>query len=138
RAADLPLDTVQGFVISRAALDELIDRLAALPRTERDRVPGIRSGRAEVILAGAVAVQVALELSGGAGIEAVEAGLREGILLAGALAPADPPLVPDVRAASVSNLARQHGTDLVHAEHVAHLVDQLIATLPDAGLAPPP
>lgn len=138
RAADLPLDTVQGFVISRAALDELIDRLAALPRTERDRVPGIRSGRAEVILAGAVAVQVALELSGAAGIEAVEAGLREGILLAGALAPADPPLVPDVRAASVSNLARQHGTDLVHAEHVAHLVDQLIATLPDAGLAPPP
>ena len=58
-------------------------------------------------------------------------------VLANQLAPADPPIVPDVRVASVTNLARQHGVDLVHAEHIAELADQLVAALPGAGLPAP-
>jgi exopolyphosphatase/guanosine-5'-triphosphate,3'-diphosphate pyrophosphatase len=78
-----------------------------------------------------------LEATGADGIEVIEAGLREGIFLAGELAPADPPIVPDVRRASVVNLARQHGVDLVHAEHIAELADQLVDGLPGAGLPAP-
>lgn len=137
RAADLPLENVQGFVLTPAALDELIEQLAARPPADRERVPGIKRGRAEVILGGAVVLRAVLEATGAQGIEVVEAGLREGIFLASQLAPADPPIVPDVRVASVTNLARQHGVDLVHAEHIAELAEQLVHALPDAGLPEP-
>ncbi len=137
RVADLPLDSVQGFVLGTDALDALIEDLAARPADERDRLPGIKRGRGEVILAAAVVLRAVLEASGADGIEATEAGLREGIFLSGLLAPADPPLVDDVRATSVRNLARQHGVDLVHAEHIAGLAHQLLEALPGAGLPEP-
>jgi exopolyphosphatase/guanosine-5'-triphosphate,3'-diphosphate pyrophosphatase len=137
RAADLPLDSVQGFVLTREALDALVADLARRPAAERERVAGIKSGRGEVILAAAVVLRAVLEASGAPGIEVTEAGLREGIFLSGLLAPADPPLVDDVRATSVRNLARQHGVDLVHADHIAALAHQLLEALPGAGLPEP-
>jgi len=137
RMGDLPLESVQGFVLTRAALDALVDELAARAPEERERVPGIKRGRGEVILAAAVVLRAALEASGAHGIEVTEAGLREGIFLSELLAPADPPLVDDVRTASVHNLARQHGVDLVHAEHIAALTHQLLEALPGAGLPEP-
>jgi exopolyphosphatase/guanosine-5'-triphosphate,3'-diphosphate pyrophosphatase len=137
RRAELPLDSVQGFVLTADALDALIEELAARPAEERERVPGIKRGRGEVILAAAVVLRAVLEASGAAGIETTEAGLREGIFLTGLLAPADPPLVERVRATSVRNLARQHGVDLVHAEHIAGLAHQLLEALPGAGLPEP-
>jgi exopolyphosphatase / guanosine-5'-triphosphate,3'-diphosphate pyrophosphatase len=137
RAADLPLDSVQGFVLEPAALQRLIDALAERAPSDRERVPGIKRGRAEVILAGAVVLQTVLEATGAPGIEVVEAGLREGLFLAGELADEELPLVPDVRHASVENLARQHGVDLVHAEHIAELAEQLADALPGAGLPAP-
>lgn len=137
RRADLPLDSVQGFVLRAEALDDLIAELASRPAEERERVPGVKRGRGEVILAAAVVLRAVLEASGARGIEVTEAGLREGIFLSGLLAPADPPLVPCVRMASVRNLARQHGVDLVHAEHIASLAHQLLEALPGAGLPEP-
>lgn len=137
RAADLPLDSVQGFVLTPEALDALIEELAQRPPAERERVAGIKHGRGEVILAAAVVLRAVLEATGAPGIEVTEAGLREGIFLSGLLAPADPPLVDDVRATSVRNLARQHGVDLVHAEHIAGLAHQLLEALPGAGLPEP-
>jgi exopolyphosphatase/guanosine-5'-triphosphate,3'-diphosphate pyrophosphatase len=137
RMADLPLDSVQGFVLDRDALEALVDELAGRSPEERERVPGIKRGRGEVILAATVVLRAVLEASGANGIEATEAGLREGIFLSGLLAPADPPLVDDVRATSVRNLARQHGVDLVHAEHIAGLAHQLLEALPGAGLPEP-
>jgi exopolyphosphatase/guanosine-5'-triphosphate,3'-diphosphate pyrophosphatase len=137
RRADLPLDSVQGFVMTPDALGSLVDELAARPAAERDAMPGVKRGRGEVILAAAVVLHTVLEASGAPGIEVTEAGLREGIFLSGLLAPADPPLVDDVRVASVRNLALQHGADLVHAEHIAGLAHQLLVALPGAGLPEP-
>jgi exopolyphosphatase / guanosine-5'-triphosphate,3'-diphosphate pyrophosphatase len=137
RHAELPLDSVQGFLLTREALDALTEELAARPAEERERMPGVKRGRGEVILAAAVVLRAVLECSGAPGIEVTEAGLREGIFLSGLLAPADPPLVDDVRRTSVLNLARQHGVDLVHAQHIACLAHQLLEALPGAGLPEP-
>jgi exopolyphosphatase/guanosine-5'-triphosphate,3'-diphosphate pyrophosphatase len=137
RRAELPLDSVQGFVLTAEVLDALVEELAGRTAEERERVPGIKRGRGEVILAAAVVLRAVVEATGAAGIEATEAGLREGIFLSGLLAPVDPPLVDDVRATSVRNLARQHGVDLVHAEHIAELAHQLLEALPGAGLPEP-
>jgi len=87
RAEGLPSSGVQGMYVSGEALDELIERLAALPATQRSSVPGIKPARADLILAGAIVVQGALRAGGFDGLEVTEAGLREGVfferLLAG-------------------------------------------------------
>ena len=136
KAADQPSFGVQGFSLERAMLDELIAELAALPASERRRVPGIKPERADLILAGAVVIQGVLEAGGFDALEVTEAGLREGIFLATQLAPADPPLVPDVRGSSVRNLAAQYDADEPHAQHVASLALSMFDGLANAGLHP--
>ena len=67
------------MVIERDALEELVQRLAALPAAERASVPGIKPARADLILAGAVVVQGVLQAGGFDALETTEAGLREGV-----------------------------------------------------------
>ncbi|HEX2085869.1 MAG TPA: hypothetical protein VHF89_09315, partial [Solirubrobacteraceae bacterium] len=50
-AAGVPTFGVQGFVLGRDALDELVGRLAALPPQKRADVPGIKPARADLVLA---------------------------------------------------------------------------------------
>jgi exopolyphosphatase / guanosine-5'-triphosphate,3'-diphosphate pyrophosphatase len=54
-------------------------------------------------------------------MEVTEAGLREGVFFASLLDGRHPPLLEDVRAASVRNLAAQYEADVAHTEHVAGL-----------------
>jgi exopolyphosphatase/guanosine-5'-triphosphate,3'-diphosphate pyrophosphatase len=138
-ADPLPFDLgVQGYVLTRDALTELIQRLAALPAAERGEVPGIKPGRGDIILAAALAIEGVLELGGFAGIEATEAGLREGVLFdRELLAGQDEPLLGDVREAAVRNLAIQYESDLDHVEHVAQLSLQMLDSLLDGGLIEP-
>jgi len=135
RAAGLPSFGVQGMVIERKALDELTQRLAALPAAERSSIPGIKPARADLILAGAVVVQGVLQAGGFDGLETTEAGLREGIFFERLLAERWPaigagaggdsadcsPLFEDVRRTSVLNLAARYHPDLTHTRHVAAL-----------------
>ena len=117
----LPEIGVQGYELTLDRLDELIHRLGALPPSKRGGIPGIKTGRGEIILAAAITVRAAMAVTGSDAIEVTEAGLREGIFFERYLKPADPPLFPDVRGASVRNLALQHRVDIAHAEHVADL-----------------
>ncbi len=134
--ARLPSWGVQGFVMTRAALDTLVDQLAALPASERGRLPGIKPERGDVILAGAIVVQSAMEAGGFATLEATEAGLREGIFFEQHLTATDPPLFPNVREASVRNLAAQYHSDPPHVSHVARLALQMFDALAAGGLHP--
>jgi exopolyphosphatase/guanosine-5'-triphosphate,3'-diphosphate pyrophosphatase len=76
---DLPDVDEQGFVLTRAALEETIDILAARPATERGAVRGIKPDRGDVILGGALVVAGAMEYAALDELEVAEAGLREGI-----------------------------------------------------------
>lgn len=133
RARELPSFGVGGHVIAAAGLDELIERLAELPPSERALVAGIKPARADVILAGAVVIRGAIEACGVDDIEVTEAGLREGMFFE-RLIDADPPLLDDVRRASVHNLAAQYDIDVTHARHVAVLATTLFDELAAAGL----
>jgi exopolyphosphatase / guanosine-5'-triphosphate,3'-diphosphate pyrophosphatase len=138
RAAGLPSNGVQGMVIARQALDQLVERLAELPACERATVPGIKPARADIILAGAVVVQGVLAAGGFEGLETTEAGLREGVfferLLGQASPPAEQPLFEDVRRASVLNLAGQYHLDVAHTRHVAALALGMFDELARLGL----
>jgi exopolyphosphatase / guanosine-5'-triphosphate,3'-diphosphate pyrophosphatase len=79
RAEGLPTNGVQGATVTRAALEEIVERLAALPTAERASVPGVKPTRADLILAGAVVVEGAMRTGGFEQLEVTEAGLREGV-----------------------------------------------------------
>jgi exopolyphosphatase / guanosine-5'-triphosphate,3'-diphosphate pyrophosphatase len=132
-AAGLPSYGIQGFSLTRDALGELCERLAALPVEERGRVPGIKPERGDVILAGALVVHGVMEAGGFTELEATEAGLREGVFFGTVLQDSDPPLFADVRSQSVRNLAAQYGADDAHVAHVARLALEMWDELAAAG-----
>jgi exopolyphosphatase/guanosine-5'-triphosphate,3'-diphosphate pyrophosphatase len=127
---------VQGYVLGRPELGALIETLAALAPAERGGVPGVKPSRGDLILAGAVVVDQVLDSGGFEGIEVTEAGLREGVFFE-RLLDGDPPLLDDVRRASVVNLAARYGMDpdsSPHVAHVARLALGLFDELAAAGL----
>ena len=134
RAAGLPSNGVQGMLIERDALDELVARLASLPAAERASVPGVKPARADLILAGAVVVQGVLRAGGFDALETTEAGLREGVFFERLLANSEQPLFADVRRASVLNMATQYRVDIEHTEHVAALALGMFDELAALGL----
>ncbi len=138
RMIDQPDIGVQGFVITREMLADLVQTLASLPVAERGDVPGIKVGRGDIILASAVVIETAVELGSFAGIEVTEASLRDGVFLARELLADQPePLFEDVRVAGVRNLAIQYESDLPHVEHVALLSLQMFDSLAAGGLFEP-
>jgi exopolyphosphatase/guanosine-5'-triphosphate,3'-diphosphate pyrophosphatase len=139
RATGLPSNGVQGTVIEREVLDELVQRLASLPASERASVPGVKPARADLILAGAIVVQAVLRAGGFAGMETTEAGLREGVFFERLLAERwpisdRPPLFENLRETSVLNLAAQYQSDGRHTRHVAALALGMFDELAELGL----
>jgi exopolyphosphatase/guanosine-5'-triphosphate,3'-diphosphate pyrophosphatase len=105
-----------------------------MPAGERGNVPGIKAGRGDLILAGAVVVQTVMELGDFEELEATEAGLREGVFFSTLLADREPPLFEDVRRASVRNLAARYGADDAHTAQVARIALEIWDELGDAGV----
>jgi exopolyphosphatase/guanosine-5'-triphosphate,3'-diphosphate pyrophosphatase len=138
RLRDLPdAGGVQGVRIPADTLDELIARLAALPAADRSRIAGIKPSREDLILAGAAVIRATMTAGGFPELEATEAGLREGVFFERHLRGlGDPPLLPDVREASVLNLAALYEVDEPHTDHVAALALGLFDELAAAGLHP--
>jgi exopolyphosphatase / guanosine-5'-triphosphate,3'-diphosphate pyrophosphatase len=134
RAAGRPTG-VQGTIVQRALLEELVQRLAALPVAQRSEVPGIKPLRADLILAGAVVLGGVMDAGGFAEIEVTEAGLREGIFFERNLAePRGAPLFEDVRRTAVLNLAARYHMDVAHTRHVAALALGMFDQLARLGL----
>jgi exopolyphosphatase/guanosine-5'-triphosphate,3'-diphosphate pyrophosphatase len=128
---------VQGFVITPKVLSGLATELASLSVAQRGELPGIKPGRGDIILAAAVVLDTVVDLGGFDGIEATEAGLREGVFFARTLLDPERPLFDDVRRAAVTNLAVQYESDMAHVEHVAMLSLQMFDSLVDGGLFTP-
>jgi exopolyphosphatase/guanosine-5'-triphosphate,3'-diphosphate pyrophosphatase len=80
-------ERVHGHVLTAAAVDEQLGRLAELPLDERRRVPGLEPERAPVIVAGAAILRELLRRYGLDRIEASEHDLLHGIALAAAELP---------------------------------------------------
>jgi exopolyphosphatase/guanosine-5'-triphosphate,3'-diphosphate pyrophosphatase len=127
----------QGYLLSRGALEELIDELASLPASKRGHVPGIKPDRGDVILGGAAVLAAIMDHGGFEALEVTEAGLREGMFFEHFLSDQDPPLFPDVRRASVENLANRYQLSLDHPRRVATLSLEIFDGLVESGLYTP-
>jgi exopolyphosphatase/guanosine-5'-triphosphate,3'-diphosphate pyrophosphatase len=128
----LPDIDVQGFELTREALGEVIEELAARPASKRAQVKGIKYDRADVILGGALVLDAALDEGGFDSIEVTEAGLREGIFFERLLG--ERMLFEDVRAESVRNLAHRFEHHGEHDLHVWTLSRSMFDGLAAAGL----
>ncbi len=151
---DIPSFGVQGHVIPRDALAELVDTLSERKPAERGKLRGIKPERGDIILAGAATILTVLDAGEFEGVEVTEAGLREGVFFWRWLAPSrvpggqpsfsdrgtgrpeEEPLFDDVRRQSVLNLAGLYHVDHAHTEHVARLALGLFDELAAAGLHP--
>ena len=80
---------MHGHVLTRDAVEEQLERLAALPLDERRRVPGLEPERAPVIVAGAVIVREVLARYGLDSLEASERDILDGAALAAAELPVE-------------------------------------------------
>ena len=78
---------VHGYRLSRAAVDAQLERLAALPLSDRRELPGLEPERAPVIVGGAIVVREVLERYGLDGLEASERDLLHGAALEAAKLP---------------------------------------------------
>jgi exopolyphosphatase / guanosine-5'-triphosphate,3'-diphosphate pyrophosphatase len=129
-----PDSGVQGFLLTRETLGELIEELAERPASKRARVPGIKPDRGDVILGAALVLASAMDAGGFDTLEVCDAGLREGVFFERFLDGAHPALIDDVRGQSVDNLARRYGHSGAHAKHVEHLSLELYDGLASADL----
>jgi exopolyphosphatase/guanosine-5'-triphosphate,3'-diphosphate pyrophosphatase len=136
KAAQYPMSEVHGYALRRTALAELIDAMIGLSPRQRDRLPGLKSDRADIMLAGALVVDTAMDHIAADRLDVSAQGLREGLFYEDLLAPADPPVLPDVRQASVMNVARIYGFEETHARHVARLAVRLLDEMGRMGLDP--
>ena len=127
---------IQGSMLERGVLGELVGELAKRPASQR-ALPGIKAGRADIVLGAAVVLETVLDLGGLDGIEVTRAGLREGVFFSRRLLRGSAPLLADVRVASIRNLALQFDADIGHADHVARLALQLHDSLVAEGVIAP-
>jgi exopolyphosphatase/guanosine-5'-triphosphate,3'-diphosphate pyrophosphatase len=115
-------------VVRTLTLPDLIEiegKLATLTHAARGRLPGLDARRVDTVLAGAIVLRTALELTGADKATVCESALREGIV-ADYIATHRPGILlveefPDLRQRSVIELGRRCHFDEAHGQHVARL-----------------
>jgi exopolyphosphatase / guanosine-5'-triphosphate,3'-diphosphate pyrophosphatase len=120
-----PIQQINGHVLSLDSLRELSRRLQKMTTAEREKLPGIDSQRAGIIVPGAFVLRHILEALDFDGITISDFGVREGLVTdyitrhAQEITAAE--RVQDLRLRSVLQLAEKFQANLPHAQHVAKL-----------------
>jgi len=124
-----PLSTQHGFVLKKSSVKKSIVLFKELALKDRQKIPGISSDRADIILPGAM---VLLEVMKRLNVDQMElsvSGLREGVFFELFWADLVPPIIPSVRRFSALNLARNYHYEKEHANHVSFLAGILFEQL---------
>ena len=124
-----PLNTLHGFRLTRAHLDESIELLATQPLRKRQKFAGLSSDRADIILPGALVIQAIMACVGAETVTISVNGLREGLFLEHFWQHLAYPVVDNVRRYGVLNMARTYRYDKRHASHVRFLAGRLFNQL---------
>jgi len=78
--AEYDPDRINGYILQKAALDRMVERLAAATLEERRQIAGLEPGREDIILAGAIIAREIMVRCGARELLVSDWGLREGIL----------------------------------------------------------
>jgi exopolyphosphatase/guanosine-5'-triphosphate,3'-diphosphate pyrophosphatase len=124
-----PLTTLHGFSLSQMSLAQSIELFRQLPLKERQNIPGLKSDRADIILAGALVIETIMKRLGAEALTVSINGLREGIFLEQFWGHLEYPVISDARRFGVLNLARVYQYHKRHANHVRYLAGRLFRQL---------
>ena len=121
------LRRLHGLEIGRAEVHRLAMSLSAVSGSDRRKVAGVSSSRADILHAAAIVVDEVMDMCGASTLTVAGQGLREGLVWQ-ELRP-EAPVLPDVRAASIAGLARANAVDDMAAEPVASVAAALFDVL---------
>ncbi len=127
--SEYPLNTLHGFVLSHKSVKESVRQLAELPLAERQKLLGLSSDRADIILPGAMVIQSILDRLEADELTISVNGLREGLFFEHFWDHLTYPVVAKVRTCSILNMARVYHYQKNHAIHVRYLADRLFNQL---------
>jgi exopolyphosphatase/guanosine-5'-triphosphate,3'-diphosphate pyrophosphatase len=129
RRREYPLDRLHGYVLTLSAIEGILHDLLTLPLSKREKMPGLNSDRADVIVGGTLAIVGLMQRAGYRELTVCGQGLREGLFYEQFLRGAPSPLVPDVRAFGLADLTYLYNVEWIHACHVQHLAVSLFDQL---------
>jgi exopolyphosphatase/guanosine-5'-triphosphate,3'-diphosphate pyrophosphatase len=118
-----PLRRIHGLVIERRELHRLANALVRATPDQRRQMPGLNSNRVDILPAAALVIDEVMEITGATTLTVAGQGLREGLVWQ-QLRP-ESPVISDVRAASISGIARANGVDELAAEPVVSVAAML-------------
>jgi exopolyphosphatase / guanosine-5'-triphosphate,3'-diphosphate pyrophosphatase len=127
KATGYPLARLHGYRLPREAFEALVVDLLQRPLHQRERIPGIRADRADIIVAGALVYRWLLRASGRKGLLVSGWGVREGAFLQRFLEP--PHRLEDVGRFTIQNLLQRYPQPVDHVDHVRFLAHRLFAEL---------
>jgi exopolyphosphatase/guanosine-5'-triphosphate,3'-diphosphate pyrophosphatase len=115
-----PIDRVHGHSLSTERVYELYELFRGLTVKQRESIPGLSKDRADLILAGSAILTDVMRRGKYKRIVISGQGLREGIFFEHFMQQHSP-LIPDIRAFSVQNLARLYNYEVTHSAKVREL-----------------
>jgi exopolyphosphatase / guanosine-5'-triphosphate,3'-diphosphate pyrophosphatase len=126
---EYPLSTLHGFELTLASVEESIEQFRTLPLNKRLKVPGLHSDRADIILAGALAIEAIMARMTVDRLTVAVNGLREGLFYEYFWGHLVDPVISDIRSFGVLNLARVYRYQKTHANHVRFLAGRMFDQL---------
>jgi exopolyphosphatase/guanosine-5'-triphosphate,3'-diphosphate pyrophosphatase len=127
------LGPVQGYVLTRAEFEHQLRRLRESPLALRRVMPGLSPDRADIILAGAVAVSRLAKRLAASRILINDRGVRDGLLLEMISRLIEQLGEKPHRLEAARAFARKCRSNVRHCEHVAKLAGALFDGLEDAA-----
>jgi len=124
-----PLNTLHGYVLTRAMVNDRVTQLRSLPLEKRKKILGLKTDRADIIIAGAIVAQSVMERLHADTLTVSVNGLREGLFLEGFWDHLTYPVIADIRRFSVLNMARIYRYQKSHVNHVRYLAGRAFEQL---------
>lgn len=124
-----PLNTLHGYTLSLASVENSISLLQSLTLNKRKKIHGLKADRADIILPGAMVTQAVMTRLNVDKLTISVNGLREGLFLESFWEHLTYPVIADIRRFSVLNMARVYQYDKNHANHVRYLASRAFEQL---------
>lgn len=126
RMTEYPFDELHNYYMDPSEVSTVYSRMKEMSLKERMGVPGLSKDRADIILAGVLAVCTVLKIARVPVIRVSSSGLRDGLFFHDYL---KEPVVSDITSFSLKNVSRLYRVDETHAKRVAELSRALFSGL---------
>jgi len=126
RRKNYPTPKIHNYRMGVIAFNEIWKTLMKSSASNRRKIPGLSSERADIILAGATVIKSLFEVVRGDQFIASGCGVREGLFLRHYSTTRNlPDITPDILAQSTRNILLFYNGQIEHTNHVANMAEAL-------------